>query len=263
MIGIRKPLEVPVTLTRRGRAACSRCCTSYDAGERVFTFDRRIYGATDVKAALVAAQFGKCAYCEEKVGQEGDVEHFRPKGEWCQEAEGRTESPGYYWLAYSWDNLLLSCTTCNQRYKRSHFPLSLPDERARCHTDDLNQEDPLLLDPSICDPEQHIGFREEVAFAIGDSDYGQATIRIVGLNRDTLLEARLQHLQYLAACRLALDCEADLSMSPRGRALIEHARKMMPAAVKDDARFTSLSRSAAASGFPDPLSPRHRLQPEL
>src|SRR5215468_8122036 len=68
----------------------------------------------------------KCAYCEEKLsGQPGDVEHFRPKGRVCDATFrqvfidhprwGRNIAhPGYYWLAYDWDNLLPSCADCNR-----------------------------------------------------------------------------------------------------------------------------------------------------
>jgi len=52
---------------------------------------------------------GKCCYCESKVtGIE--IEHYRPKSK-------------YYWLAYSWDNLMLVCSHCNKA-KGDKFPLS-------------------------------------------------------------------------------------------------------------------------------------------
>lgn len=64
------------------------------------------YKKSDVKDALVAIYHHKCAFCERKVEQ-FQVEHFRPKSI-------------YYWLAYSWDNLLLACPTCNVN-KKAHF----------------------------------------------------------------------------------------------------------------------------------------------
>lgn len=54
-----------------------------------------------VKTDLLTLYHNKCAYCEEKV-EELHVEHFRPK-------------KTYYWLAFSWDNLILACPTCNKK----------------------------------------------------------------------------------------------------------------------------------------------------
>ena len=54
---------------------------------------------------------GKCAYCEAPTTlvAYGDVEHYRPKSV-------------YWWLAYSYENYLMSCTLCNQKYKKANFP---------------------------------------------------------------------------------------------------------------------------------------------
>lgn len=66
------------------------------------------YKKNDIKEALTKIYHSKCAYCEKKVGDTfPPIEHYRPKAI-------------YYWLAYSWDNLLLSCVACNT-YKGKHF----------------------------------------------------------------------------------------------------------------------------------------------
>jgi uncharacterized protein (TIGR02646 family) len=106
----------------------------YDAGKRSFVFDAAIYGHNTVKNALIAAQHGKCCFCERKTGNDGDVEHLRPKSGWRQTAGGRLNRPGY-WLAYRWDNLFLSCSACNQRHKRDLFPLVDAAKRAKIHAD--------------------------------------------------------------------------------------------------------------------------------
>ncbi|MCQ2744463.1 MAG: HNH endonuclease [bacterium] len=72
-------------------------------------YDER-YKTDDIKTALNDIYHGKCAFCETK-SESMHVEHFRPK------------RGGYYWLAYSWDNLLLSCPTCNTN-KGDDFPLA-------------------------------------------------------------------------------------------------------------------------------------------
>lgn len=68
------------------------------------------YKTDDIKTALNVIYHGKCAFCESKL-ESMHVEHFRPK------------RGGYYWLAYSWDNLLLCCPTCNIN-KSNVFPLA-------------------------------------------------------------------------------------------------------------------------------------------
>jgi hypothetical protein len=76
-----------------------------------------------------------------------------------------------------WDNLLLSCPVCNQRYKSNLFPLANPDQRARLHTGDVAQEKPLFIHPAHEDPEQYIGFRKEIPYAINGNKVGKATIK--------------------------------------------------------------------------------------
>ena len=109
MIRIRKPEQAPLLLRERGATLTVELCTRVDAGEQP-SFDRAVYGSDEVKRALSAAQYDKCCFCESKLGhaQFGDVEHFRPKARAQQDAAAAPTS-GYYWLAYVWDNLYLSC----------------------------------------------------------------------------------------------------------------------------------------------------------
>ncbi len=74
-----------------------------------------VYGHRAVRSALAACQFGKCCFCESKIQHvmSGEVEHFRPKGGVRQRRSDPLDRPGYYWLAYDWSNLLLSCQSCN------------------------------------------------------------------------------------------------------------------------------------------------------
>ena len=129
MIRVHKPDESPRILRDSGVTLTAELCRLADSGEPL-SFDRDVYGAAEVKQALRAAQHDKCCFCESKLGhaQFGDVEHYRPKAGAHQSA---TDPParGYYWLAYTWENLYLSCEVCNRRHKRSLFPLANPDRR--------------------------------------------------------------------------------------------------------------------------------------
>lgn len=70
------------------------------------------------KTQLLKESNNKCAYCESptRVVSYGDVEHFRPKSI-------------YWWLAYCYENYLLSCAACNQEYKKDFFELKDPSKR--------------------------------------------------------------------------------------------------------------------------------------
>ena len=93
-------------------------------------FKDQIYADDEVKKQLKSDQFGKCAYCERSLnGDFGAVEHFRPKGGYQIEDEKYLRKPGYYWLAYDWNNLLYSCSECNTCYKRNFFPLANENQR--------------------------------------------------------------------------------------------------------------------------------------
>lgn len=65
----------------------------------------------EAKDELKNDTHNKCAYCEAptSVVAFGDVEHFRPKSK-------------YWWLAYCYDNFLVSCQLCNQKFKGAKFP---------------------------------------------------------------------------------------------------------------------------------------------
>ncbi len=119
-------------------------------------FDNR-WNMPDIRKALSEMQHGKCCYCERKRDptHESDIEHFRPKAKVTEADESHS---GYWWLAYDWANLFLSCKTCNEKYKKNHFPLS--DEHARAHgpDDDIASEDPLLIHPETDEPEACIGY---------------------------------------------------------------------------------------------------------
>lgn len=75
--------------------------------------DFSVYKDKSVRKALLKMFHGKCAYCESRITTiyNGDIEHFRPKGEIKEAAPSK---PGYYWLAAEWENLLFACPFCNQ-----------------------------------------------------------------------------------------------------------------------------------------------------
>ncbi|MBW3128783.1 hypothetical protein [Hymenobacter profundi] len=224
MIRIKKSSVAPAILKTASVAAAKQALeVRYDAnaagcrapGNRILNVPATLYNDATVKQKLIKAQKEKCCYCEGKllaVGY-GEVEHYRPKNGFKQGPNLPLEKPGYYWLAYEWDNLLFTCKRCNGGHKRNYFPLANhPSGRAYSHHDALTQEQPLLLHPVYDDPAIHIGFRRAVAVA--KTSRGQATIQLCGLNRKYKLERRRTHLAHIESH----DSLADMDITTMSKA---------------------------------------------
>ena len=131
------------------------------------------------KEQLFAETGDKCAYCEAptSVVAFGDVEHYRPKS-------------SYWWLAYCYDNYLISCQICNQKFKKDDFPIQnrkmqapvirrnttdnfIAAKAGQIAPDPLNQDEvndfirehkqerPLLLNPYFDDPDEYFAWRAD------------------------------------------------------------------------------------------------------
>jgi uncharacterized protein (TIGR02646 family) len=252
MIRIRKPAVAPPILRERGAALTAELCSKIAAGEPI-SFDHDVYGAPTVKRALCTAQHDKCCFCESKLShaQFGDVEHFRPKGR-AQQADDAPFSPGYYWLAYDWSNLYLSCAVCNQRHKRGLFPLANPDQRVSSHhrAAELGTEQPLFVDPGTDDPETMIEFRREYPAAVDANARGKVTIQELGLDRPALCQHRREHRQpYLAALKLLV---AALRRGiPEDDSAVTEALDHLVNATTDGAAYSSMMRELLRRLIPE------------
>jgi len=66
---------------------------------------------TALREAFAAHSHDKCWYVEcRNLGTDDDMDHFRPKGGVKEDPA----HPGYYWLAFEWTNLRLSCHRANR-----------------------------------------------------------------------------------------------------------------------------------------------------
>jgi uncharacterized protein (TIGR02646 family) len=191
------------------------------------------YSGNDVVNELRQMFHGKCAYCERAI-EKGtrEVEHYRPKG-----GVGEPNHPGYWWLAFSWTNLLPTCGPCNKGLKQhivtidmtvedveklqaqaasqlagkaNHFPVG--GARLTAKLEDHEVEQPWLLDPTRCKPENHLRWSHASDFSVlvpRENDNvasveGQETIRCLALNRSGLVEARTKQLNILRAQRVRI-----------------------------------------------------------
>lgn len=268
MIRVVKSNHVPAQLIDNGVPTTSNNCrlyganpSDYQSGTSKFDFDNSIYGHKSVKEQLIIEQYGKCCFCEADFTANGygDVEHFRPKGGYTITRASKLIRPGYYWLAYDWNNLFFSCQICNQRHKKNFFPLADETSRAKSHTDDYRTELNLLVHPSLDDPEDHISFNRHVPFA--KDKRGKISITAFGVDRPVLNRDREGHLhkvalnETLAKVDLSTLTEHDRQTYSRTmqqpwihiEQLILTAKAFVAKAAADDQPFAAMVRA----NFPD------------
>lgn len=184
---VRGPEPAVLGAKRPGKLADARAAVA-QGGKPEFTG----YGEDGVKEALFQGQHRKCAYCEkpEEQSKYRPAEHYRPKSV-------------YWWLAWTWENLLFACTDCNSDHKRDQFPLIDEAQLLIAEASPPGGEQPLLLDPY--DPtvslEAEIKFRRDFVqgkerwIPYGVTARGRETVRICGLDRATLIDKYNAHVR--------------------------------------------------------------------
>ena len=226
------------------------------------------------KEQLHVETINKCAYCEAPTAAVayGDVEHYRPKSI-------------YWWLAYSLENYLVSCTLCNQRFKKDKFPIDGPKWRAprvaknttdirlselagtimpdplvaaevTQHIANHDAERPLLVNPYVTDPEPLFTWRpdyliEEVELipnpAAPNSDrFVSHAEKLYGLNR---LELKQLRYFFFDSYRIHKMSATALGFSAAVRAAnVAMVARMM----NSDRPFAGMIRYFEAIGGPPP-----------
>lgn len=113
-----------------------------------------------------------CMYCGDNQGT--DIDHFEP----IAVNPLRT---------FDWLNHLLACSTCNSNCKRTQFPVDA-------------EGNPLLIDPTVEDPFDHLLLNLSLGVYVPLTDKGTATIEVCQLNRVLLAQGRADARYYIAAC---------------------------------------------------------------
>lgn len=162
------------------------------------------YKNDDVKVALKKIYHNKCAFCEQRIEQ-SHIEHYRPK-------------KIYYWLAFSWDNLLIACPICNQN-KSTHFEIKgTPVKYANSNFNSSNLHNssatydlielPSMINPEVAEPLNKLIFQKNGSIESNDSDF-EYTINTCKLNRDDLIDQRRKLLNDFKQDILAVLTEND------------------------------------------------------
>jgi hypothetical protein len=233
--------DAPPDFIRAGDEHTQELCAAYDAdteaycsGGKKMVLRETIYQS--VTRELDDCHYGKCCYCEAPLDANSEVELWRPKSR-------------YYWLAYSWDNLLLSCGFCNKK-KLNQFPLEDEATRALNHHMRLDDEKPAILKPDgDTDPRSHIEFHGERPEGL--TDLGIETIKVLGLGHPKH-SGRQRHLHKLELERAAYILNFR-SVDTEKRLRSEVARRLIEEAVLPDKPYSAMAAAyLRANPLPDP-----------
>ena len=248
MIHLDKLNHAPDVLLDRGANETRKNCEAYnsdpagyESGALKFDIRDNIYGSPQVREALRTLQRDKCCYCESKhsASSASRIDHFRPRGAVRQGKGSEKLYPGYYWLAYEWDNLVISCEKCNGM-KSDYFPLEEPGQRARNHLDPIDRESPLLLNPyAETNLSKHLAF--DGSACEPRSKRGRVTVATLRLNRPELQEQR-QCLLSLLALLCQVEREPNLCCSVRLR-----AKRKIESLARPDAPYSAMAQSYLAA----------------
>lgn len=192
----------------RADAARTACLEAYAANKLPYDLDSSIW--KDLKEFVLKCAFNsRCGYCESPMltVTHGDADHFRPKKKVTVKVDGKAQEvtceagkahPGYYWLAYDWENLIPACERCNRSgAKMNQFPVR---KKHHCSPDldsaELDEaEEPLLLNPHRESSAGVLRFGDQGVVASiesDDHDRGQASIDVYRLDREDLATERFR-----------------------------------------------------------------------
>lgn len=136
------------------------------------------YRHQDIKLPLFESSQQKCAFCETKPSESGniEVEHFAPKSKYPD-------------LAFDWGNFLPACRKCNGS-KDDHDSLREP-----------------IVNPYDIDPGKVFNYKD-IRIAANEGEYkdiGELTIKVCGLNSVRLMKPRADILVSLHGFSFALE----------------------------------------------------------
>lgn len=206
------------------------------------------------KQDLFERQHHKCCYCEklQEQAKYRDVEHYRPKHR-------------YWWLAWTWENLLFACIDCNREYKRDQFPLAPGCSALEFPEVPPGREVPLVIDPSdpATEPMNEIEFRREQHQGnerwapYGLTPRGWETIDVCGLDRPGLLTLYTEHVTHGVRPKLRPLFAAHHAGDARAAYQAwDEARRVL---LRPFSEFRALSRDAMRVLVSEPLRRRYNL----
>ncbi len=225
---------------------------------------KQIHGYQVVRDNLLKVQRSKCCYCEKELEPTHEpVDHYRPKAG-ATRAPGCVDDYGYWWLAYTWKNLVYACNQCNGT-KSTQFPLAIgsapldPD----IEEEPPGRELPLLIDPMMENGIEHIEFCPEkrgvkivwIPQPRSNSPKGEWTIKCCGLGRDGLVTRYTKHVEHYVVPEVK-NIEAALRFATSEPKILRREFKTVCAKLLNpDQQFVALSYDALVFHTAEKLAP--------
>jgi len=202
------------------------------------------YKQDDIKIFLKAIYKNKCAYCEQKIEQ-SHVEHYRPKDI-------------YYWLAFSWDNLILACSFCNL-YKGVNFDLdgepitfeNNEENLENINTSGLSYDEielPRMVNPETIDPSEYIYFEKNGSIKSEDSRF-LYTIEKCKIDRKYLNDSRRKLLDNFEKDINAALVYNSENVAEQEREISSLARKFVRDSLDRESEFISFRLYACTNNW--------------
>lgn len=165
-------LTLPEGWHEKGQQLTAELLAAPDEEQRAKVIDKNQAHWKAVKPLLAGLFNHKCWYTEApQQGTDVDVDHFRPKKRVQETLLTTAPHDGYWWLAFCLQNYRFSCIVANRRRtdvetgvtggKADHFPLCEEAKRAKTPTCDLEDEQPILLDPLKATDVQLLQFKPD------------------------------------------------------------------------------------------------------
>ncbi len=213
MIFVRRdPSLIPEKVLRVAERAQAKL-EALPPDERAAFIEKKSHVWRGFARYLAKMSYGKCWYSEsDSVQSFKDVDHYRPKK---QAKRSETESDeGYPWLAFSWDNFRLSAQRSNQINrdddtdqavgKGAWFPLMVSGKRATWDDRCIDDERPVLLDPTRLADVSLIevtatGQMGASKFCLGDYERRRVSdsVKLLGLDLPGLRSARQRTMRLM------------------------------------------------------------------
>ncbi|WP_165927214.1 HNH endonuclease [Sphingomonas sp. BK235] len=173
------------------------------------------YNHKEIKDRLIEETSAKCAYCESKIlhVSPGDIEHVQPKS-------------ADVTRTFQWDNLTLSCSSCNNN-KRNHSG---------------------VVDPYNDVIGDHFQFLGPMMFPVSANTKAVFTERQLKLNRLRLVEQRMTRL---SAVSTQIQLIVKTSDDDLKQVLIED---LVENDCADDAEYSAFAKALVTSLLPAAIS---------
>ncbi len=187
MIKVNKDFtDIPIILKSQNR----KDAFTKNISSSRYADEKNLYKVASVQKKLNEIYHLKCAYCEKNLlDAPKHIEHYRPKDT-------------YYWLAYSWDNLLLSCGSCNSskgtKFQIKKMIVSYSNESF----EDIHNlgdsydgiEKPMVVNPEKDDVLDKLVFDKEGNISSLDDRVIYTINEVCNLNREELIQKRVKLL---------------------------------------------------------------------